>query len=834
VLQIGVTMGIPPVTSQARPAARPEPFALLEFAISQALDSGASPDGGLPAVLRACATAFGCRAALAVLLRPGQDPELLAAHPATAIGPRLLAAAGTLLAGHPEVVQAGGCAEGQRPGGQPGSLLAACASLPGGAAPCALVLVASRPGWTAETRAAARAVAAVIAAQRRSVDDRRASADRRAVADALIRAASDAVVITDADRRIVVVNPAAGRLFGREAADMIGREMTGLLVPARDRARVRNATREFLRTGDPGEFADRQHVRMLRADGTERTAELTPLPVTVDGATYFCGFLRDVTELEQTNAALTASEARLQLLSQLAPVGIARTDLAGRCVFVNERWSALAGRPPADLLGHSWLTQVHADDVGQLREQWARAQSAGAELRADCRLQPRDGPPVWVHAAVAALPGRPDPPGFMVALTNISARKQAEQDRDRLLAAERAAVAHLTDQTERLNSLIAAAIPGVLLLDEANTIVQANQSLCDLLGIADPPGTLIGAPGERLRPALDRTVAEPAGVIDRMIQHTTFRQRATGLRVACADGRTLEYDSWPVRVDGQYRGGFLLLWDMTEQAAAQAEQERKLQAGLASRQAAEQAQRQLAEQNYELRELDEMKTRFVAMVSHELGSPLAAIVSYADLIREVEPGLSAESSRFLEVIGRSADRVIQMVNDLQLLSKIEAGAMPLNLAEVDVPAIIAEAVQAAVPAAEQRGVVLEGGCAAGPAVRADRLRLLQVLDNLIGNAVKFTGRGGEVTVSAGLAGPEWRIDVSDTGMGVPAAEQDRVFDRFFRASNATATDRPGSGLGLSIVKEIAELHGGRVTVTSTEGQGTTFSVYLPGPGTAPA
>ncbi len=834
VSQIGVTMGTSPVASRARPAAGPEPFALLEFAISQALDSGASPDSALPAVLRRCATAFGCRAALAVVLRPGQAPELLAAHPATAIGPRLLAAVGTLLTDHPEVVQAGGCAEGPRPGGQPGSLLAACANLHGGHAHYALVLVASRPRWTAETRAAARALAAVIAAQQRAADGRRETADRRAVADALIRVASDAVVISDADRRIVVVNPAAERMFGRPAAGMLGRDMPELLVPARDRARVRNATQEFLRTGDPGEFADRLHLRILRADGTERTAELTPLPVTVDNATYFCGFLRDVTELEQANAALTASEARLRLLSQLAPVGIARTDPAARCVFVNERWSALAGQPAEDLLGQSWLGLVHADDVDQVREQWARARSAGAELRADCRLQPRNGPPVWVHAAVAALPGQPDPPGFMVALTNISARKQAEQDRDRLLAAEQAAVAHLTEQTERLNSLIAAAIPGVLLLDEANIIVQANQSLCDLLGIADPPGTLIGAPGERLRPALDRTVAEPAGVIDRIIQHSTFRPRVTGLRVRCADGRTLEYDSWPVLVDGQYRGGFLLLWDMTEQAAAQAEQERKLQAGLASRRAAEQGQRQLTEQNYELRELDEMKTRFVAMVSHELGSPLFAIVSYADLILEVEPGLSADSSRFLGVIRRSADRVIHMVNDLQLLSKIEAGVMPLNLAVVEVPAIVAEAVQAAVPAAGQRGVALDGGCPAGPPVLADRLRLLQVLDNLIGNAVKFTDRGGQVTVSAGLAGPEWRIEVSDTGMGVPVAEQDRLFDRFFRASNATSADRPGSGLGLSIVKEIAELHGGRVTVTSSEGRGATFSVYLPAYGAATA
>ena len=499
VSQIGVTMGTSPVASRARPAAGPEPFALLEFAISQALDSGASPDSALPAVLRRCATAFGCRAALAVVLRPGQAPELLAAHPATAIGPRLLAAVGTLLTDHPEVVQAGGCAEGPRPGGQPGSLLAACANLHGGHAHYALVLVASRPRWTAETRAAARALAAVIAAQQRAADGRRETADRRAVADALIRVASDAVVISDADRRIVVVNPAAERMFGLPAAGMLGRDMPELLVPARDRARVRNATQEFLRTGDPGEFADRLHLRILRADGTERTAELTPLPVTVDNATYFCGFLRDVTELEQANAALTASEARLRLLSQLAPVGIARTDPAARCVFVNERWSALAGQPAEDLLGKSWLGLVHADDVDQVREQWARARSPARSCGPTAACSPgtarRCGcTPRWPPcraARSARLHGGADQ----------HLRPQAGRAGPGPAAGrQQAAVAHLTEQTERLNSLIAAAIPGVLLLDEANIIVQANQSLCDLLGIADPPGTLIGAPGERCGP----------------------------------------------------------------------------------------------------------------------------------------------------------------------------------------------------------------------------------------------------------------------------------------------------------------------------------------------
>ncbi len=206
-----------------------------------------------------------------------------------------------------------------------------------------------------------------------------------------------------------------------------------------------------------------------------------------------------MTELEQANAALAASEARVRLLSQLAPVGIARTDDTGACAYVNERWCALNGQPAGTSSApRGWKRCIPATPRGSGRSGPAPV-AAGSELRTDFRLRQHAGQPLWVHAAVTALADQADlPRGFMVALTNVTARKRAEQERDRLLAAEQAAVRDLTDQTERLNSLLAAAIPGVLVLDEHGVIVQVNQSLCDLLGIADPPASLTGTRAGRL------------------------------------------------------------------------------------------------------------------------------------------------------------------------------------------------------------------------------------------------------------------------------------------------------------------------------------------------
>jgi signal transduction histidine kinase len=240
----------------------------------------------------------------------------------------------------------------------------------------------------------------------------------------------------------------------------------------------------------------------------------------------------------------------------------------------------------------------------------------------------------------------------------------------------------------------------------------------------------------------------------------------------------------------------------------------------------EQAQ-QLAAQNERLRRLDESRNQFLAIVSHELRTPLTSIVSFTELIRGEAGGLTAEGVRFLDIIERNADRLHRLVGDLLMLDRLEAGALPLDLAPVTVPELVAEAVRAAKPGAAKQGIRLEISTGEGPAVRGDARRLMQVMDNLIANAVKFSHRKGVVRVSAAFLRGTWRIDVADSGIGIPPDEADQLFTRFVRASNARTAGLPGTGLGLSVVKVLVEMHGGHVEVASTLGQGSTFSVYLP-------
>jgi signal transduction histidine kinase len=227
-------------------------------------------------------------------------------------------------------------------------------------------------------------------------------------------------------------------------------------------------------------------------------------------------------------------------------------------------------------------------------------------------------------------------------------------------------------------------------------------------------------------------------------------------------------------------------------------------------------------------DLDDRRAEFLAVVSHELRTPLTSIVSFSELLRGEADGLSADGVRFLDIIERNADRLLRLIDDLLMLNRLEGGALPLEPVWVSIPGIVAEAVRNAVAAAAKSGVTIHLDADQGPQARVDPRRLLQVVDNLIGNAVKFSSAGGLVRVEAKYtARGSWRIDVSDTGIGIPPGEMTLLFDAFVRGSNARIAGLPGTGLGLAIVKSLVEMHGGQVKVASTLGQGTTFSVLLP-------
>ncbi|PRY21969.1 ATP-binding protein [Pseudosporangium ferrugineum] len=229
-----------------------------------------------------------------------------------------------------------------------------------------------------------------------------------------------------------------------------------------------------------------------------------------------------------------------------------------------------------------------------------------------------------------------------------------------------------------------------------------------------------------------------------------------------------------------------------------------------------------------LQELDTAKTDFMSTVSHELRTPLTSIAGYVELLLDGEAGeLGPQQRRMLEVIGRNSRRLRELIEDMLILSKIESGAFHPSRRPVDLVVLAEQAVAAIAPAAAKGRVVVRTEVERPLLLDADPDQLDRVLMNLLSNAVKFTPADGAVTLAAHRDGDEVRLSVADTGMGIPPAEQQSLFARFFRATNAIHRAIPGTGLGLAIVRTIVDNHGGRIAVDSTEGAGTTVTVRLP-------
>jgi signal transduction histidine kinase/CHASE3 domain sensor protein len=366
----------------------------------------------------------------------------------------------------------------------------------------------------------------------------------------------------------------------------------------------------------------------------------------------------------------------------------------------------------------------------------------------------------------------------------------------RSLSATQSSLAAQNDDLERLANVLRAVldstVDGILLSDAAGEVQLANRPVIRLT--RDLGMSFEG-------PVVDRLLS----VADRMADPEAYRAAMERLRTNpdeptfdefedAASGRVFQGFTAPVVDD---RGGFLgRIWTL----------------------------REVTEQ----RELDRLKDDFVATVSHELRTPLTSMMGFLEMIREGEAGpLNEEQQRFLAIVYRSSERLQRLVGDLLFVARLDASGLQLHFAQVDVTEVVREAVESAAALARSRSIDLRSELEDVPAVSGDRERLLQLVGNLVSNALKFTPAAGTVTARTLVDGASVVIEVTDTGIGIPESEQARVFQRFFRSSTATEQAIPGTGLGLVISRAIAEAHGGSISVRSAPGAGASFRVELP-------
>ncbi len=386
--------------------------------------------------------------------------------------------------------------------------------------------------------------------------------------------------------------------------------------------------------------------------------------------------------------------------------------------------------------------------------------------------------------------------------STIILNKRTQDEREEALGLLLKVNTELRDQYEEvdhahseLGAVLDSVSEAIVLVGPDATFLTVNKRAVELFGIAAEE--VLGRKFSEVMPLIERIFADPVGFAQRVRKTAgdASSEFSDVLLQVWPERRELQLFSTPVTMSGGRHLGRLYVYrDITRE-----------------------------------RELDRMKSEFVAMVSHELRTPMTSIKGYVDLLLDGEVGeLQPEQTEFLSIVRNNADRLVSLINDLLDISRIEAGRIELRRSSVDVAALIETVATSFRPQMEAHLQRLELHVPPDlPPVAGDQDRIAQILTNLLSNAHKYTPRSGGISISAGLEGDQVRVQVCDSGIGMSADEQAQLFTKFFRADHQTVQEAPGTGLGLAITRSLVEAHGGAICVDSAPGRGSTFTFTLP-------
>lgn len=500
---------------------------------------------------------------------------------------------------------------------------------------------------------------------------------------------------------------------------------------------------------------------------------------------------RDVTErrhAEEERSVLLDRERRLaadlRLLLESTAEGIYGIDLRGRCTFINRAGAAMLGYAEEDVLGkemHSLIHHSRADSSPYPVEECPiyRAFRVGQGSRVDEEvLWRRDGTPFAAEYSSFPIVEDVAVRGAVVTFIDITDRKTAEA----CIVAER----------NRLAAILASMADGAVITDPQGRIASVNPALERLGGWREDE-----VRGRRLAevyPGFDDR-GEPIPLEKRFMSKAiesreAVTSRGYGIMFLTRHGRRtpVSVSAAPVLdAGGELLGAVTVIRDVS----------------------------------YE-REVDELKSSLVSTVSHELRTPLTMIQGFSELLlaRDLDEQRSSEA---LEEIHISAERLSRLIDNLLSVSRIESGSLEVRPTRVDLAEVVHALVAPFVQGRDIR-VELERGL---PAALADRDHLIQILTNLVSNAVKYSPPECPVTVRGTRNGSTIEVSVSDQGIGMTEAELARLFEKFVRADRSEVRDTPGTGLGLFITKRLVEMQRGRIWVRSEPGKGSTFTFSLP-------
>lgn len=649
--------------------------------------------------------------------------------------------------------------------------------------------------WTAAERGFANAAAA-CAAQLLAQQERQQAAARLAEREAQYRSLIEDVpgaafrCALGARREMLFLSDGIEALVGCPAQRFLGPDGLSFdsVIHPDDRERLADTVREALDARRSWEC----EYRVLHRDGGERWVAERGHPVIDAGGNpiWLSGFLHDVDQRRRSEQERARVSALLQaVLDSASEISVIATDTQGLITLFNRGAERMLGYSAEEMVGRRTPECLHVKEevIRRGAELEAELGEPVSGFRSFVALAEARGSDVrewtYVHRSGRTLP-------VMLAVTTIRDPRRAIEGYLGMafdVSAQHEARKALVQSQRELQRFFDLSLGFMVIIDRRGRLARVNATVCRALGLREQD--LVG------RPLIE--FVHPDDVLE------TGRQLGQ-LDVAAAE---VQLEHRLRRSDGE---SLSLLWSLARDPAS----------GRIYGAAVDITERQRVER---------MKTEFISTVSHELRTPLTSINGALGLVVSGTLGeLGGKASQLLQVALDNGRRLALLINDLLDMEKLDADRMVFAFEWHDVAELLTSALLSHEPFAAERGVSLSApGLAHGMQIEVDLNRFLQVIANLVSNAIKFSPRGGIVEITAVEDAGQVQVSVHDDGPGVPAAFRSRIFQKFSQADSSDVRERGGTGLGLAISRELVEKMGGRIGFHSTEGEGATFWLVFP-------
>ncbi|HTX40905.1 MAG TPA: PAS domain S-box protein [Acidobacteriaceae bacterium] len=635
-----------------------------------------------------------------------------------------------------------------------------------------------------------------VASFSRDITARRQAEETRQRLAAIVEFSHDAIISESLEGIIATWNRGAQAIFGYAPEEVIGKPIAMLAWPG-----YQNDTQELLRRVRNDEVVEHHETLRRHKDGRRLIISLTLSPIR-DDAGRLIGISKVARDITQQREREELATRQTKLLDQAYEPIIVR-DHGDRIVYWNKGAERLYGWTAAHALGRTTHDLLKTEFPVALEEIANQLEEEG-HWEGELVHTTRAGQRVTVLSRWMRELGVGD---SHVLETNVDMSERQQ----------RLALEEQSRLEQRFRQLLEAAPDAIVEVSSDGQIVLVNRIAEEMFGYQRDE--LLGKTVDMLVP--DAVRPDHYRHRNSYLEHPRTRPMGSGLELHARrrDGSLfpVEISLSPIQTDNGMHVTAVIR-DVTERKRAEREV-RRLQ---------QQYTGELEARNREIERANRLKSEFLASMSHELRTPLHTIIGFAELLEEGSEGpLNDAQMRFVAHIHHDSGHLLELINDVLDLSKIEAGQLTLRRERYPLRQSIHEALDSIRPSAAAKGLHLENRRDAQCDVDADPLRVREMLYNLLSNAVKFTPENGTVWIETAEESGFARITVGDSGIGIPSGEQENIFDKFYQVGNTTRGVREGTGLGLSITKELVQMHGGWMEVVSAPGKGSRFTFTLP-------